>query len=822
MNLPVANQPRPPEKPIAATRFQFATGDRPLSGYTIKRGVGRGGFGEVYFAVSDGGKEVALKLIRRNLDVELRGVQHCLNLKHPNLIALYDVRRDGADDDCWIVMEYVAGESLEGAIRRHPAGMPADEAVDWLRGIAAGAAYLHNHGIVHRDLKPGNVFRDESLVKLGDYGLSKFISCSRRSGQTESVGTVHYMAPEIAHGRYGREIDIYALGVILYEMLTGRVPFDGESVGEVLMKHLTAQPDVSVVPAAYRPVVARALAKDPALRFSSIEQFLAALPGAGQGPAAQAPAQYAAAAARPESYHAGNSAGPRVEPPARPAALDPVPPGRVLWALSIVLMLVVVVPPVLAYARVFGGRTFPMDSLAYATLCGLAVYFLATVYFLAKRRPRWKAGQLPGDQHWPATSDVPPPLPPMPSRESTDGFSPAVAGILSAVLAGLVLPLLICFALDFATNIPVLVDVVRPIQDGIRREGARSKVIVAITLGLIGGFASYLAASSRGAPRRSNRLADLLHPAFLAVGSLVLVLIAWTQLRYIIGEELPPVGTWFTFAWAAYFLLKWWARSRAGNRPGLVSTGRPPLSPAAAPPPSAFRSAAYSIGRAVGLASERATPALVVKSPRHRLAELLESLVVSAAVSIVLAVIAAACQRGESGPEEVAWYALTGTLGAWAVLVLSKPWEGTRGEPILRRFAMLVVGLGVGAGSCGLDRLLLVRLSFNQSIRPARWHVDWDFYNRLDGAPHLEAYLAYFGLMFFLIPWWRQAGPFRASRLSFTSLAWALMVALSLNLICPFPQPWGAIVALIISLSVQLACPTVAQSYRWATGGKNG
>ena len=153
---------------------------------------------------------------------------------------LYDVRRDGDDDDCWIVMEYVAGESLEGAIRRHPHGMPADEAIDWLRGIAAGASYLHSHGIVHRDLKPGNVFRDESVVKLGDYGLSKFISCSRRSGQTESVGTVHYMAPEIAHGRYGREIDIYALGIILYEMLTGRVPFDGESVGEVLMKHLTA------------------------------------------------------------------------------------------------------------------------------------------------------------------------------------------------------------------------------------------------------------------------------------------------------------------------------------------------------------------------------------------------------------------------------------------------------------------------------------------------------------------------------------------------------------------------------------------------------
>ena len=75
-------------------RFTYANGDRPLAGYTIKRGIGRGGFGEVYFAVSDGGKEVALKLIRHNLDVELRGVAHCLNLKHPNLIALYDVKQD--------------------------------------------------------------------------------------------------------------------------------------------------------------------------------------------------------------------------------------------------------------------------------------------------------------------------------------------------------------------------------------------------------------------------------------------------------------------------------------------------------------------------------------------------------------------------------------------------------------------------------------------------------------------------------------------------------------------------------------------------------
>ncbi len=238
-------------------KFTYASGARPLDGYTIKRGIGRGGFGEVYFAVSDGGKEVALKLIRHNLDVELRGVTHCLNLKHPNLIALYDVKQDD-QDNTWVVMEYAVGESLEELIDRHPQGLPLDEAIDWMQGIGAGVAYLHDHGIVHRDLKPGNIFRDDGQVKLGDYGLSKFISCSRRSGQTESIGTVHYMAPEVANGRYGKEIDIYALGVILYEMLTGGVPFEGESVGEVLMKHLTAEPSLENVPEAYRTVIARA------------------------------------------------------------------------------------------------------------------------------------------------------------------------------------------------------------------------------------------------------------------------------------------------------------------------------------------------------------------------------------------------------------------------------------------------------------------------------------------------------------------------------------------------------------------------------------
>ena len=159
-------------------KFLYASGSRPLDGYTIKRGIGRGGFGEVYFATSDAGKEVALKHVERNLDVELRGVGQCLNLKHENLIDLYDVRYDD-QGEAWVVMEYVAGQSLKDALDRNPNGLPLEEVDQWFRGLAAGTQYLHDYGIVHRDLKPGNIFEDGGVVKIGDYGLSKFISCSR-------------------------------------------------------------------------------------------------------------------------------------------------------------------------------------------------------------------------------------------------------------------------------------------------------------------------------------------------------------------------------------------------------------------------------------------------------------------------------------------------------------------------------------------------------------------------------------------------------------------------------------------------------------------
>src|SRR6516162_10315471 len=275
LDRPLGSSHMPTPKPLANSkhRYTFGSGARPLDGYTIKRAIGRGGFGEVYYATSDSGKEVALKLILRNLDVERRGVMQCMNLKCPNLLTIYDLKENDAGDS-FVVMEYVAGPSLAHVLKQYPGGMPLAEVRHWLKGLVEGVAYLHDHGIVHRDLKPANLFMEEGIVKIGDYGLAKLITPSQSTEHSESIGTCHYMAPEIGSGKYNKPIDVYAIGVILYEMLTGRVPFDGETVNEVLMKHLTARPDVSMLDEPYRTIVGRALAKDPHQRPNRLYELL--------------------------------------------------------------------------------------------------------------------------------------------------------------------------------------------------------------------------------------------------------------------------------------------------------------------------------------------------------------------------------------------------------------------------------------------------------------------------------------------------------------------------------------------------------------------
>ncbi len=227
----------------------------------------------MYYAVSDAGREVALKVVQGYEQIELRGIRQCMNLKSPHLVTIFDVKHNDKGQP-FVIMEYVAGPSLRDLIDESPGGVGPEKTAFFLREIAKGLSYLHDCGIVHRDLKPANIFYEDGYVKIGDYGLSKAISADHRQSQTVTVGTVHYMAPEIGAGKYDRGIDIYALGCVVYEMLTGSVPFKGDTPSEILMKHLSATPDLDTLDEPFREAVRRALAKDPNERYQHVNEMV--------------------------------------------------------------------------------------------------------------------------------------------------------------------------------------------------------------------------------------------------------------------------------------------------------------------------------------------------------------------------------------------------------------------------------------------------------------------------------------------------------------------------------------------------------------------
>jgi len=276
--------------------------------YRVLRKLGAGGMADVYLCEDlKLARRVALKVLasrfvgdQQFIERFRREAKAAAGLNHPNLVAVYDWGE--IDSTYFIVMEYVEGETLKELVRRR-GRLNGTDALDIALGLLAAVGYAHRHGVVHRDIKAQNILMDRSgTAKVTDFGIAR----AGDAGMTEAgsiLGTAQYLSPEQARGAAVDErSDLYSVGIVLYEMLTGRVPFAGDTAVTVAMKHvneLPAEPSEVIpgVPYALNQIVMKALAKDPALRYQTAEDFARDLRAAQLGGPVSA-ATYDAAAAQ--------------------------------------------------------------------------------------------------------------------------------------------------------------------------------------------------------------------------------------------------------------------------------------------------------------------------------------------------------------------------------------------------------------------------------------------------------------------------------------------------------------------------------------------
>jgi serine/threonine-protein kinase len=279
--------------PELVTRLQQALADR----YRIDGEIGAGGMATVFLAQDlRHDRKVALKLLRPELSAVigaerfLAEIKLTANLQHPHILPLFDSGE--ADSHLFYVMPFVEGESLRSRLNREKQ-LPVAEAVRIATEVASALDYAHRHGVVHRDIKPENILLHDGRALVADFGIALAASKAGGNRMTEtgmSLGTPHYMSPEQAMGE--REItprsDVYALGVVLYEMLTGDPPFTGSTAQAVVARVLTETPrpilpQRHTIPPEVETAVLTALEKLPADRFASAAEFAAALAGRGTG-----------------------------------------------------------------------------------------------------------------------------------------------------------------------------------------------------------------------------------------------------------------------------------------------------------------------------------------------------------------------------------------------------------------------------------------------------------------------------------------------------------------------------------------------------------
>lgn len=264
-------------------------GKRISDRYKIIELIGGGGMSNVYLAHDVIlNRDVAIKVLRYDFTNEdelhrrfQREALSVTSLTHPNIVSIYDVGDDG--DLHYIVMEYVQGKTLKQYIQEFAPISPA-RSVYIMRQLTSAIADAHENHIIHRDIKPQNILMDgEGNVKITDFGIAITLSSTSFTQTNSVLGTVHYLSPEQARGGTAtNQSDIYALGIVLYELLTGELPFSGESAVSIALKHLqTETPSVrafdATIPQSLENVVLKATAKDPAHRYANVEAMQADL-----------------------------------------------------------------------------------------------------------------------------------------------------------------------------------------------------------------------------------------------------------------------------------------------------------------------------------------------------------------------------------------------------------------------------------------------------------------------------------------------------------------------------------------------------------------
>lgn len=253
--------------------------------YKIIKTIGEGGMANVYLALDEIlNREVAVKILRGDLAEDEKFVRRfqreaisASSLNHPNIVEVYDVGED--DGSYFIVMEYINGITLKNLVKKR-GKLSLIEVVDIMKQLTSGIACAHRNNIIHRDIKPQNVMiLDDGKIKITDFGISTALNSIEMTQTNSVMGSVHYLPPEQASGKATTfKSDIYSLGIVMYELLTGAIPFKGETAVEVAMKQLKEDlPSVvkknPEIPQSVENILMRACAKNPLNRYDSVEEM---------------------------------------------------------------------------------------------------------------------------------------------------------------------------------------------------------------------------------------------------------------------------------------------------------------------------------------------------------------------------------------------------------------------------------------------------------------------------------------------------------------------------------------------------------------------